>query len=267
MLKRHHIALILVVLIVLVLLNLPSGLASKFKLAAGSLFLPLFGLAGSSRQLTETASDMLVPRRVLAEENRRLRLENEQCRLLQNETAEIRRENLRLRELLGWQAGQPARYKAARIIARDPSGWWRTAQIDAGSRDGIQAHLPVRTAEGLVGRVVSVGATRSQILLIGDPNLRVGALIQESRETGVLFSGDSSPLEHNMADLGFLSRGSAVKPGQTVVTSGMGGIFPKGIPIGQIVDFEPADMGLSIKARVRLFARMNALEEVWVMLP
>ena len=65
----------------------------------------------------------------------------------------------------------------------------------------------------------------------------------------------------------YLSRGAELKPAQRVFTSGEGGIFPKGIPIGQIVDVQPVDYGLRYEARVRLAANLNALEEVWVMFP
>jgi rod shape-determining protein MreC len=265
--KRHYIALALVLLLVLVLFSLPTQTMSKFKLAISSLFLPLFGLAASTQQLGEKAGNAVVPRKELLRENEQLKREIDQFKLERSQAEAIWRENLQLRQLVGWQKKQPGRYKLARVIARDPANWWRAVQIDLGSRDGVRENLPVRTLEGLIGKVFAVGATRSQVLLLGDPNLRVGASIPETRETGVVFAGASNPLENNMVDLGYLSRSSGVKTGQNVVTSGDGGVFPKGIPIGQIVDVRQADNGLTTEARVKLAAKMNMIEEVWVVMP
>src|SRR6266699_1400220 len=66
-----------------------------------------------------------------------------------------------------------SRLKLAHVITRDPANWWRTVQIDLGSRDGLRTNLTVLTTEGLVGRVHSVGFTRSQVVLVGDPNCKV----------------------------------------------------------------------------------------------
>jgi rod shape-determining protein MreC len=74
-------------------------------------------------------------------------------------------------------------------------------------------------------------------------------------------------LDSSLVNLGFLSRNAALAPGQKVVTSGLGGIFPAGIPIGTIVDFRSVEFGLYTEARVKLAANLSALEEVWVLFP
>jgi rod shape-determining protein MreC len=82
---------------------------------------------------------------------------------------------------------------------RDPANWWRTVQIDLGSRDGVTDNLPVLTADGLVGRVSSVGLTRSQVVLIGDPNCRVSALVENpAHDTGVISA--SGPLDNTLVE-------------------------------------------------------------------
>lgn len=262
--KPHYLALILVVLLVLIVFNLPSRTVGKFKLAIGGLFVPLFGLSTSAQKTAERAGNAVLPRSEILRQNEQLRRENEQLKLRAAQTEEVWRENQKLRQAVKWQQQTPGKYRLARVVAHDPANWWRTVQIDLGSRDGVRVNMPVRTMEGLVGRVSYVADTRSQVLLLGDPNLKVGAAIQETGETGVVSVKASSPLENNMVDLGFLSRNSKLRPGQLVITSGEGGIFPKGIPIGQIVDSQAAEYGLSINARVKLFAQMSALDEVWV---
>ena len=252
-------------LLTLVILNLPSQTSARFKQGIGSLFLPLFGLTSSSQQLAGTAGDAVVPRRELLKLNDGLRRENQQFRLQALQAQETASENARLRQLVGWQRQTTWKLKLAQVVLREPANWWRTVQIDLGSRDGMRVNLPVLTTDGLVGRISSVSLTRSQVVLLGDPNCKVSARVEnETRDTGVI--GPSGPLDTAFVVLGYLSRNANLKPAQDVVTSGEGGIFPRGIPIGKIVDVEAVDSGLRT-ARVRLAANLNALDEVWVMFP
>jgi rod shape-determining protein MreC len=267
MLRRpHYIAFGLVVLSTLVILNLPSQSSARFKLGIGGLFLPLFGLAGSSHQLADTVGDTVVSRRQLLKRVEELRRENQQLKLQALQAQDTFNENARLRQLLGWQRQTTWRLKLAKVVLRDPANWWRTIQIDLGTRDGLKENLPVLTVDGLVGRISSVSLTRSQVVLLGDPNCKVAARVEnETRDTGVI--GAAGPLDREFVQLGFLSRNANLKPAQKVVTSGEGGIFPDGIPIGKIVDVQATDYGLRMEAQVRLAANLNALEEVWVMFP
>jgi rod shape-determining protein MreC len=264
--KSHYIALGLVALLALVVLNLPSRTTARLKLAIGSLFLPLFGLVTSSQQLAEKAGNALTPRSDLVKENESLRREIQQRRLEAVQAGEFTRENERLRQLLGWQKQARWKVKLASVVLRDPANWWRTVQIDLGSRNGLSNNLPVLTPDGfLAGRITSVSFTHSQVVLLGDANCRVAALVEETRDTGVVGAG--APFDSSLVDMNYLSSTANLKPGQTVVTSGGGGIFPKGIPIGKIVDTRAAEYGLSTEARVKLAANFGALEEVWVVFP
>jgi rod shape-determining protein MreC len=266
MLRRpHYIALGLVLLVTLTILNLPNRATAGLKLAIGGLFLPLFGLAGSAQQLTGAAGDALLPRRELLKVIEGLRRENQQLRLQAQQAQETAAENARLRQHIGWQPQNPRKYKLAKVVLREPANWWRSVQIDLGSRDGLRTDLPVLTAEGLVGRIASVSLTRSQVVLLGDPNCKVSARVEnQARDIGII--GAAGPLDTEFVALGCLSGSARLKPGQKVMTSGEGGIFPAGIPIGQIVDVQLVDYGSRAEARVRLAANFNALEEVWVLL-
>ncbi len=265
MLKRpHYIALGLVVLLTLVLLNLPVQTVSRLKAGIGSLFLPLFGLAGSSQQLAGKAADAVVPRSELLRQNEQLRLQNQQLRLQAMRLEALERENARLRNLFAWRQQQPWKLRLARIILREPANWWRNVQIDLGSRDGVQVNMPVLTSEGLVGRISAVSLGRSQVVLVGDPGCKVSVRVDNAtRDTGVI--GPGGPLARDLVELGYLPGSANVKPGQLVRTSGEGGIFPKGIPVGTILDAQPVDYGLYTVARVKLAADLNALETVWVL--
>ncbi|MEW6160142.1 MAG: rod shape-determining protein MreC, partial [Verrucomicrobiota bacterium] len=266
MLKRpHYIALCVVVVLVLILLGLPDKTAAQLKLALGGFsFVPLFGLASSSQRAVEKAGNAIIPRQTLVQELERLRIENEQLRLHSMQTTQIWHENAQLRQAFAWQKHSTWKLRPARVLLRDPANWWRTLSIDIGSREGVVTNLPVLTAEGLIGRISDVALTRSTVVLIGDPNCRVSALVEKTRDHGVITAGTSTVLDSQLVDLTFLPRHSQIQPGQKVVTSGLGGIFPAGITIGHIVDIRTVDFGVYLEARVKLAADLNHLEHVWV---
>jgi len=263
--RSHYIALGLTVFLTLVILNLPASTTNRLRLALGSLFLPLFGLANSAQHVAANTGDAIEPRSELVREKEALRIQNQELRLRLMQAEGLTRENERLRHQLGWQPHKPWKLKPASVVLWEPSNWWRTVQIDVGSRDGVRINAPVLTMEGLVGRVSSVSLTRSQVVLLGDPNCKVAARIENpNRDTGVL-SG-SGPLDIGIVEMNYLSRNADIKAGQNVWTSGLGGIFPKDILIGKVLDARMEDYGMSEVARVKLAANLSALDEVWVMM-
>jgi rod shape-determining protein MreC len=261
--RPHYIALGLIALMTLILLKLPDQTSARLKVEMGSLFLPLLGLAGGTHQLVSKTAEAVLPRSELLRENQDLRLQVQELQLQLVQAEQIRRENARLRQLVGWQPSQHWKLKLARVVLHDPANWWRTLQIDLGSRDGLRVNMPVLTPQGLVGRIGSVSLTHSQVVLVGDPSCKVAARVDnETRDAGVI--GASGPLETDVVELNYLSRTANLKPGQNVRTSGEGGIFPPDIPIGKILDAQSVEYGLATAARVKLAANLNALEEVWV---
>ena len=242
--QKNYVALGAVFLVAVVLLSLPTRATARLKLAIGSWFLPLFGLASAGQQLPADLADNLLPRRELLKEVNALRRENQQLKSQAVQTETIRRENDQLRALFYWKRQSPWHLLAANVIMRDPANWWRTVRIDLGSMQGITNNLPVLSADGcLIGRISSVGPFDSQVVLIGDHSCRVSALVE----------------------LAYLASNVNLKPNQTVVTSGLGGIFPRGIPIGRIADFRPVEYGLYTEARIKLDANLGSLEQVWVL--
>jgi rod shape-determining protein MreC len=267
MLKRsHYISLGLVTVIALVILNLPARTSARLKLAFGSLFLPLFGLVGASQQAAGKASVSLMSRGELERQLELLSRENQELKLHAAQTAEVFRENERLRALVQWEQKRTQwNLKLARVVLRDPANWWRTVTIDLGSRDGIRENQPVMTTDGLVGRISAVRLTNAQVLLLGDPNCNVSARVEnETRDGGIVSAG--SPFDMSLVTMNYLPRSAVVKAGQNIVTSDEGGLFPKGIPIGRVMDSRPAEFGLYTEARIKLAANLSGLEEVWVLI-
>jgi rod shape-determining protein MreC len=265
--QKHYLALGAVTLATLLLLSLPPRASSRLKLAVGSWFLPLIGLAGTLQRLPVSAADAALPRRELLRQLEILRHDNEQLRVQASQAAAITRENDQLRALFGWQRQTPWKLKLASVVMRDPANWWHTAQIDLGSRDGVRENLPVLTTEGfLVGRVSSVSYTRAQVVLISDPNCKVSAIVENpAHDMGIISPG--GPLDNSFVELSYLSGSANLQAGQNVITSGLGGVFPKGIPIGQIVDASPVEFGLYTEAQVKLAVNLGSLEQVWVLFP
>ncbi len=263
--KKQYLALGAVTLVALLILSLPPRATSRLKLAVGSWFLPLFGLANAAQQLPADLADSVLPRRELLQQIDRFRRENDQYKAQAVQNTAIARENNQLHSLLNWSQQAPWKLKLANVVLRDPANWWQTVQINLGSRDGIQVNQPVLTAEGLVGRVSAVGYARSQVVLIGDPKCRVSAIVENpAHDMGIISSG--SPVGTSLVDLTYLSGTANLKPGQNVFTSGLGGVFPKGILLGQVVDSRPVEMGLYTEARVKLSVNLGALEQVGVIL-
>ncbi|HXR06764.1 MAG TPA: rod shape-determining protein MreC [Candidatus Acidoferrum sp.] len=270
--RSQYIILVLVVLLVVVLLSLPRQTAERLKPAINGLFLPLFGLAATSREVAAKAGDALTPREELLRERDTLRTSNQLLRLQLQAEANLPRENEELRQMLNFRRQKAAwNLQAARVIARDPETWWRSVWIDVGSRTtpGMRTNLPVLTEEGLAGKVVNVGETRSQVLLLGDPGLRVAVLAGPAGLNGTATAGSWWRRENNMIDIENLFGETAdkrVHPGDEVVTWGAGGVFPGGIAVGKVVDVERKESGGTTEVRAQISAHLEALQNVWVMI-
>jgi rod shape-determining protein MreC len=267
-LKRpQYIALSMVVLLTIILLKLPTRATANFKRAVSGMFLPMHGLASSAEDLAIKTSYAALPRHALVQRIEDLEREKQSNAIRLMQADEVMKENARLRAQSSLSRQFPWNKKLARVVSRDPANWWRTLRINLGSRDGIVPSAPVFTASGLVGHVSEVGFAQSQVLLVGDPGCRVAVRVGETGEQGVIAPTSSSPLDDTLVELGYLSRHAKLLPGQLVVTSGVGPIFPKGLIVGQIADVRSAGYGLYKEARVSLAVKMNTLEEVWVMMP
>jgi rod shape-determining protein MreC len=122
------------------------------------------------------------------------------------------------------------------------------------------------TAKGVVGRVAEVAFTRSRVILVGDPNCRFSGQTTDTRDKGIVVPDEGS-FDRQVVNFVYVPITVSLKPGAEVVTSGDGGVFPKGMPVGRIIDVQTNKFGLYLEARLRLVADLNRLEEVWVMFP
>jgi rod shape-determining protein MreC len=174
---------------------------------------------------------------------------------------ESQRQNLQLRKLLNFRDEHqlPAHVTIANVVGRDASGFSRLIFIDHGSRDRIKIHDPVLTPGGIVGQVILTSPFSAKIMLITDSHSSCDVLVQRTRERGIL-QGDNQEL----CRLCYLMRSADIQVGDTIITSGMDGVYPKGIPVGTIVSVDRGNESLCQKITVQPFANLNGLEEIIV---
>ncbi len=195
-----------------------------------------------------------------AEENQTLTEENRTLRAVLTQSDEVRLENKRLRLLLDFKKTQDIDTLPARVIAEDASSWFRTVMIDKGQDHGVNEGMPVVVAEGVVGRVVRSSPRFSRVLLVTDASSAVASLLQHNRARGVC-RGQGEQLVFD-----FVLRQEEVKVGDRVVTSGMGGVFPKGLVVGNVGSVERQEFGLFQAIEVIPAVDFSHLEEVLVLL-
>ncbi|MCL4396296.1 MAG: rod shape-determining protein MreC [Chloroflexi bacterium] len=153
----------------------------------------------------------------------------------------------------------------ARIIGYDPSNLVRSIIVDQGSAEGVIAGMPVVTPQGLAGRIWTVGTHWSKVLLIVDASSSVNAVVQSTRATGVIQGGPSTNLTDNNLLMKYVPQGDAIKVGDTILTSGLGGNFPKRIVIGQVIDVHKRDNELFQEATIKPTVDFARLEFVLIM--
>lgn len=177
-------------------------------------------------------------------------------------TEELVLENARLRKLLQLKEQSSAGTVSAEIIGRDAIGWFKTVLINKGKNAGIKKNQAVITHQGVVGRCIEVADNASTVLLITDINSSVDALVQRTRSRGIV-EGKGSPL----CELSFISSADDVAEGDLVVTTGLCGVFPKGLSIGTVSRVEKSNLGLFHYVEVQPSINLNKLEEVTILLP
>lgn len=175
---------------------------------------------------------------------------------------EARIDNETLRRQLNFKSAVPSfQLLSAEVIGHDPTDLFQYSIIDRGARDGIQRGMPVLTAEGLVGRISEVSADSAKVMLITDPSSSVSALIQRSRATGMIQGYPGHELL-----MRYIPQGDTVAPADIVLTSGLGGNFPKRLVIGQIASVDQKDVRMFQEAKVIPAVNLRDLETVMVLL-
>jgi rod shape-determining protein MreC len=204
--------------------------------------------------------------------NRYLKIELEQTRKLleeyertQYEFEELMRENERLRRMIGVQSELEYDTVIARVVAKSPQNFYKTLIVNRGKESGIEKWMPVVAYQDnikcVVGKVIDVQRYSSRVQPLIEQSSYTGAMMKDSRYSGILVG--QSPLSENSL-LQYINRRTEINYGDIVVTSGMGGVFPKGIMIGEIVSVSKKRYGIFQEAQVKPYVDLGRLEEVYV---
>lgn len=197
-------------------------------------------------------------------DNQALRAENEEIRQNTLNVTEIMAENVRLQTMLDYKkVANQFDFVLATVVGRDQGTWNSTIVINRGTADGITKDMPVVTSHGLVGSVVNVYENVAKVHLILDSRSAVGALVQrpESRVAAIVEGSSASPLMPKMVNV---ARDADIIKSDKLITSGFGGIYPKGILIGEVVDIVNEEGGLLKYASLKTAVDFDKLEEVMV---
>jgi len=194
------------------------------------------------------------------EENQILREIIEELKRERIQLLEQQHENDRLRSLLGFRQGFEKPLMPAEVIGNDESGWFQTLVIDRGQRDGIQEGMAVITVQGAVGQIMESSRNFSRVLLITDPNSSVAAVVQNTRAPGIVEGAGQK-----RCALKYMLQSESIQQGDVILSSGVDGIYPKGLPIGSVSRIDRKDAQLFQNVQVEPFVDFRKLEEVFVL--
>jgi len=252
---------VVVLSLALILLS-KTGVLDPLQSGALSITSPVqHGLRNAADPLAAWLSDIKDVGDVRSE-NDQLRTENEQ---LKDEVVRLREGQTQLQELqklLQIKESYPEEeFLAANILAKDPSSLKEAVAIDRGKRDGLREGMVVVTeGHSVVGTVTHLFDSYSWVTLITDPNSAVSAMVQESRAQGVVTGSYSRRLS-----IEFVAQGAAVKDGDVVITSAIGGLYPAGLVIGKVTEVGGTAQDLFKKVTLEPLASLSHLETVLVL--
>ncbi len=186
-----------------------------------------------------------------------MKKEIEQLRFKLNQVEEAEHENARLRKILDLKEKGPYDFVVAQVIAKEPTNWLNSLIINKGQKQGIAINQPVMSFSNLAGKIIEVGAGSAKVLLISDANSRVVALIQRTRAEGIL-----EGMGNGLCRLKYLPVNADVKLGDVVVSAGVGGVYPKGLIIGNIESIRIERGGIYKSGIVKPAASLSGVEEV-----
>ncbi|MBW2522265.1 MAG: rod shape-determining protein MreC [Deltaproteobacteria bacterium] len=195
------------------------------------------------------------------EENEQLRQELLQYKIANIEYREAVATNVRLQKMLEFKESLPPPTLTAEIVGMDPSLWFRTLTINRGSSDGVQKGMPVVSVEGAVGQVLTSSPNYSKVLLAIDPNSAIDVITQNSRVQGIV-----KGLGRDAFGMHYVLKSAKVEKGDYVLTSGLGGVFPKGIMVGTVSEVKKSRRGMFQNIEIEPAVDFSQLEHLIIIM-
>jgi rod shape-determining protein MreC len=234
--QRFALALFIIASVLLIILGKADTLLfERLRTGFADATAPVLAFFARPAGAVDAAIDHVHDMVALYRENTRLREENSRLLQWQQAAQNLRSENARLKSLLNLVPEASASFVTGKVIANSGGTYYRSRLVNAGRADGVVRGQAAITGEGLAGRVTEVGERTSYILLITDLNSRIPVIIDRTRERAIL-AGDNS----DQPSLLYLGQKPDVQVGDRLVTSGDGGIFPPGLPVGVVASIEDA---------------------------
>ena len=255
--------------VLVVIMNLPLPVSQRIKAWVRESVAPLqqgvTGFFGDLGEATRTMRGL----RDQAEENRRMA---EELVILRNEQIyyrNIKQHNKELRNQLDFRQASDQLLIPCEVVARDISGWWQTVRLSGGTRDGVEVGRAVVTIDGVLGKTVNVSRNTCDVLLLSDPGCKVSAVVTRSGAFGIISGTGVGKDNRLVLKMDFINQREEIRLNQEVLTSGLGGVFPKGLLIGYVEKVYQDEKGLFQSADIvpkADFQRLNyafviALEE------
>ncbi len=265
--KKNVFIFVAVFLVVFLVFLVISGRGSKndfLRNITGAIFTP-FQKAGTS--VKNFFSDKLAYFTDFDEQKTEIEELKKQLRESESDVRRLQRfeeENEMYKDYLGIKEENPdLQFVAAETIARDSDNRFQVFTIDKGTTSGIKLHDAVITADGFVGYIIEVGSTFSKVQSIISSESVVGAIASRTRDTALL-EGNAVLSQKGLCLLTMLPSEKSVEKGDFVETSGLGGLFPKGLLIGKVLEVYPEEHGISYKADIEPIVDFKRVREVLV---
>jgi rod shape-determining protein MreC len=274
-LRRVAVFVVIIAGIAIILLNLPPAGSQQTKSFLSELVTPFYVSARSGAAWVLDLFGSVGRVSEAMDRNRKLETEVAILRQRMDGLHALERENDQLRQQLAFRKRRSQRVVLGEVIARDDvSGWWRSVRINCGTADGIVANRPVVTTQGLVGKTLIPSRNACDVLLLTDPTLKVSCRLPRSGGHGIMKGMGVRPASRGTLELmcppqpfriDYVALEHEIQPGDEVLTSGLGGVYPGGVVVGYVktVDVEPG--GLYRTATVVPSAELGALQYVFVL--
>ncbi|MFA7257386.1 MAG: rod shape-determining protein MreC [Kiritimatiellales bacterium] len=242
--KKSFFKWVAAVIALMLLFNLPGGCTARIKGVFKDTLTPVQRIFIKTGQSLKEGVDAVRGFGGLLEKNSRLSEEviYLQAQLVERENLE--QENRHLQNQLDFYNRQKHTLISCQVTARTISGWWQSLRLDKGRADGVDANRAVISPDGLVGRTDEVSAFTAEVLLLSDPSCKVSARVSRTGSFGLVTGRGVNAQGYPVARMQFIHKDAPVHTGDAVVTSGLGGVFPKDVLIGYIESVGTEEAGL-----------------------